>query len=187
MTRSVHAVTAFAELYAAHHAAIVRYGLRRLGEEAAARDVAGETFAIAWQRWDRVPRDAPLPWLYGVARNLVASEYRRQVRVEDLTRRLVEQRRQAGWEEDSADRLERVLSGLGSLSSSDQEVLRLHAWEGLRGKSLAYALGCSVTAAAVRLHRARARLRRALSAYQDDWGAAPSATATHRPVPKTSE
>jgi DNA-directed RNA polymerase specialized sigma24 family protein len=41
----------------------------------------------------------------------------------------------------------------------------LHAWEELRGKDLAAALGCSAAAAAVRLHRARRRLTAARAAH----------------------
>jgi RNA polymerase sigma-70 factor (ECF subfamily) len=50
-----------------------------------------------------------------------------------------------------------------TLGEKDQEVLRLHAWEGLAGKALAVALGCTTGTAAVRLHRARRRLERLLT------------------------
>ena len=33
---------------------------------------AAETFAVAWRRRDRMPRGAELPWLYGVARRVLA-------------------------------------------------------------------------------------------------------------------
>ncbi|MGW2240634.1 sigma factor-like helix-turn-helix DNA-binding protein, partial [Streptomyces sp. NPDC001759] len=45
------------------------------------------------------------------------------------------------------------------LSEADQEVLRLTAWEELGVDDLAVALGCGTRAAAMRLHRARRRLR----------------------------
>jgi RNA polymerase sigma-70 factor (ECF subfamily) len=36
-----------------------------------APDVVAETFLVAWRRLDDVPAD-PLPWLYGVARRVLA-------------------------------------------------------------------------------------------------------------------
>lgn len=52
-----------------------------------------------------------------------------------------------------------VHEALARLSPADQEVLRLTAWEELTVDELAVTLGCGRSAAAMRLHRARARLR----------------------------
>lgn len=46
-------------------------------------------------------------------------------------------------------------------------MIALAAWEGLAAAELGQALGCSPTAARIRLHRARARLKRYL---QDESG-----------------
>jgi len=58
----------------------------------------------------------------------------------------------------------RVRAVLESLSQMDQEVLRLTEWEQLDLTEAAAALGCSRTAAKVRLHRARRRFARRLAA-----------------------
>ena len=47
---------------------------------------------------------------------------------------------------------------LRHLAEDDREILMLVGWEGLRSAELARLLGCSPTAARIRLHRARARL-----------------------------
>jgi RNA polymerase sigma-70 factor (ECF subfamily) len=52
-----------------------------------------------------------------------------------------------------------IAQALGRLSEGDREVVLLCAWEGLSIEEAATALGCSPTAAKVRLHRARRRLR----------------------------
>ena len=49
-------------------------------------------------------------------------------------------------------------AALASLSSGDQEVLRLVAWDGLTPAQVAVVLGCTPVAARTRLHRARSRL-----------------------------
>jgi RNA polymerase sigma-70 factor (ECF subfamily) len=51
----------------------------------------------------------------------------------------------------------RVRAVLAELRQADQEVLRLTEWEGLDVAEVARVLGCSRTAAKVRLHRARRR------------------------------
>ena len=53
---------------------VERYARRRVGPDASA-DVAADTFAIAWRRFAELPHD-PLPWLYGVARRVVANHRR---------------------------------------------------------------------------------------------------------------
>ena len=50
---------------------MTRYCLRRL-PVADANDATAEVFLVAWKKIDRVPAgEEALPWLYGVARNVV--------------------------------------------------------------------------------------------------------------------
>lgn len=58
--------------------------------------------------------------------------------------------------------------GQGQLAPTDQEVLRLTAWEGLAPAEIARVLGISPNAAAIRLHRARGRLRHELYGPPDE-------------------
>ncbi|HEY0691137.1 MAG TPA: sigma-70 family RNA polymerase sigma factor [Kribbella sp.] len=146
-------------LYREHYRAVLRYVVRRHGDVEDARDVAAEVFLVAWQRRADLPAGRPLPWLYRVAANLLAHRYRSAERASSLHRRAgndLVTRTDVGPE----DRAEwsQVFDAMATLSAADQEVLMLHAWEELRGKDLAAALGCSTAAAAVRLHRARRRL-----------------------------
>ena len=57
-----------------------------------------------------------------------------------------------------------TLIALQSLPERDQEILRLVAWDDLSVGDAAEVLGCSKTNAAVRLHRARGRIRPAPAA-----------------------
>jgi DNA-directed RNA polymerase specialized sigma24 family protein len=61
-----------------------------------------------------------------------------------------------------------VLEAIDRLRSADREVLKLVLWEGLNHAEAASVLGCSVSAVAQRLHRARERLRSELSIEEDD-------------------
>lgn len=137
-------------LYEEHYWAVLRFATRRLRDGEAARDIAAETFAIAWRRIGDMPA-FPLPWLYGIARHLACNEVRRALRAERLTTRLASEPPQ---HDASAGEEGVVLQTLGRLSERDQEVLRLSAWEDLTGAEMAQVLRCSNATAAVRLHRA---------------------------------
>ncbi|MGH2850173.1 MAG: RNA polymerase sigma factor, partial [Solirubrobacteraceae bacterium] len=60
----------FELLFETYHAQIAAYVGRRAPREAV-EDVVEETFLVAWRALERVP-DEPLPWLYGVARRVLA-------------------------------------------------------------------------------------------------------------------
>ena len=165
----------FTELYEAHHDAVLRYAARRTSPQAA-RDVAAETFAVAWRRREDIPSDpaATQPWLYGVARLVLANTNRSRQRAEKLAIRLVETFGPTQQNDDHADSVaERacLIQALDRLSPRDQEILRLIAWEELDLAQVAIALGCSRSAVGVRLYRARHRMVQALKAI-DHSGAA---------------
>src|SRR4029450_2647016 len=58
---------------------VVRAYARRRAAPDAAQDVVADTFLVAWRRLEDVPEDA-LPWLYGVARRVLANQRRSAAR-----------------------------------------------------------------------------------------------------------
>ena len=62
----------FAGVYDQYYRNVLRYLLQH-AEQGTAEDVASETFLIAWRRFPAIP-DPPLPWLLGVARNLLRKQ-----------------------------------------------------------------------------------------------------------------
>lgn len=151
----------FVALYERAYADVLRYARRRVGEDAA-RDVAAETFLVAWRRLDEIPAES-LPWLYGVASGVLANEWRRSRRQDRVAARIAASL--PVIPEDGTEQIEEsasVAAGLATLSESDREVISLVAWEGLDARAAAQVAGCSPGAFAVRLHRARRRLQQAL-------------------------
>ena len=75
----------FNALFARHYPAVYGYAARRVGYDDAG-DAAAEVFTVAWRRIERVPAEpGTLPWLYGVARRVVANQERaarRRLRLE---------------------------------------------------------------------------------------------------------
>ena len=159
----------FARLFDQHYRAVSAYALRRTlaGE---ADDVVAETFLVAWRRLDEVPAEAK-PWLFAVARKVLANQRRAAGRRTALTTRIADGATAAVDGPTGTP----LLRALATLSETDCEVLLLTAWEGLSTDETARVLGCSRTAAKVRLHRARRRLRRALD-EADAWPVVAPAT-----------
>lgn len=148
----------FTGMYDACRQRVWAYVVSRAGRQVA-DEVVSETFAIAWRRLDDVPEPA-LPWLLGVARNVLRDNIRAETRRDALNAEL-----RAWTEGDVADQVtERlgVLRALAELPEDDREILLLTAWQGLSPKEAAHVIGCSSAAFRVRLHRARKRLKQAM-------------------------
>jgi RNA polymerase sigma-70 factor (ECF subfamily) len=145
-----------------HLGAVTAYARRRGSSDADA--VAAETMAIAWRRLADVPRDDPLPWLYGTARNLVRADARRAV--DPVSG--VEWLAAAAPEPEVAELDPNLARALRSVSALDREALLLVAWEDLTPAQAAAALGINAVAFRVRLLRARRRLRELLEEPQSD-------------------
>ena len=152
----------FDPLFAANYQAIYRYCVRRLGPSDA-EDATADVFAVAWRRLDQMPPDdTSRAWLFGVAYRVVGNQYRGRLRQDRLSTRLRAvrtDREDAGQPETGGEDVERLLSALDRLSASDQELLRLSAWDGLTRSEIAYVLGITENAVDQRLHRARSRLK----------------------------
>jgi RNA polymerase sigma factor (sigma-70 family) len=151
--------TSFEALFDAHHRAVRTYALRR-GAGASADDVVAETFLVAWRRLEAIGED-PLPWLFGVARRVLANERRGERRRLALFDRLLGVDGQPS-PEPTAVLDERLRGALAALSPAGREALPLVAWEGLSPERAARAAGCSAATFRVRLHRARRRVARTL-------------------------
>lgn len=142
----------FERLFAAQYAAVAAYANRR-ASAVDADDAVAETFLVAWRRLDDVPDEAK-PWLFGVARRVLANQRRAAGRRDALYERAASTLTTGGHAGDT-----QVLQALAPLSERDREILLLVAWDGLTMAEAAAALGCSRAAAKVRLHRAKHRLR----------------------------
>jgi len=151
----------FERLYRENFRAVLRFAATRIDPERA-KDVAADTFLVAWRRLDDVPAE-PRAWLLGVARKVIAGQFRSETRRSALTLRLEGEAGRADVDlaADLADRDE-VLAAFAGLRERDREVLRLVAWDGLDAADAAEVLGVTRLAFTVRLHRARRRLERAL-------------------------
>lgn len=157
----------FTEVFRANYVDVLGF-LRRRVDRDVADDLAAETFAIAWDQWSETPNEAR-PWLFGIARTLVASSHRADGRRKRLELRVQGERAPADPDPGHLAAFGADLRvAWAQLSENDREVIALVAWDGLTGREAARVLRCTRAAFSVRLSRARRRLRRHLEDAEPD-------------------
>jgi RNA polymerase sigma factor (sigma-70 family) len=159
----------FAVVFDRHYDAVHRYLARRVGPDLA-DDLAADTFTTAFdvrRRYDTAHPDA-LPWLFGIATNLLRHHRRgeaRRLRAYARLDRLADADGGFGGAEarvDAGRAGPAIADALTRLSAGDRDVLLLFAWADLRYEEIAVALRIPVGTVRSRLHRARRRVRELL-------------------------
>ena len=124
-------------MYEENYDAMRDYCLRRLPTDDA-NDALAETFLVAWRRLDDVPAgEQARLWLFGVARRVVSTMQRGTRRRSRLAAKSMAQADTGAVTIDTETvvvrRSEdtRLLKAIGTLRPSDQELVRLKAWEEL--------------------------------------------------------
>jgi RNA polymerase sigma factor (sigma-70 family) len=160
----------FVQLCRRHGSAIHAYLARRTGRQGA-DDLFGEVWLHAYA--GRTTFDSrygdPLPWLYGIARNVLRAHWRHQGRTEVALLALpADPWSDADDRVDAARQLEDLRTALVLLSEEEREVLLLVAWERLTPAEVARTLDIPQGTARSRLHRARQVMQGELGAEPDD-------------------
>jgi len=176
---SLQSPAVFGELFERHALSVYRYVRRRVGDDVAS-DLTAEVFARAFCDRDRFDgrSESTLPWLLGIATNLVRMNARSE------RRRLRAYARAASSEPSSVPVVEvdarldaRALApvlaeALAAMPRRQRDVLLLHAWGELSPVEIAAALASPPGTVRSDLHRARgfveARLRTRAPRVQPD-------------------
>jgi RNA polymerase sigma-70 factor (ECF subfamily) len=160
---------AYGAFFRRHSRAVTAYAVRRCDNPDDVADLVSDTFMIALQASSRyIPEThTALPWLYGIARRVLARQRRRKA---GFARLLVKsthsQVRFQGIEEDAiaeaidASRTAPALAeALERLSKGERDVLELVAFDGLSPMEAAIVLELTPNAARLKLSRARRHMR----------------------------
>ncbi len=168
---------AFEAFYRRHAAPVSRFVARRTADPQLVADLTAEVFheVIRSAHTYRAGRGSELGWLYGIARNVLASDRRREalrLRAERgaAGRRLLDDDDIARLEEriDAETTARSLRETLSALPEKERAVLELVAVDGLSLTDAAAALGIRPGTARVRMHRARERVARAASPPADN-------------------
>ena len=153
-------------LFERHADAIYNYCYRRIGDPAAAQDLLSVVFLEAWRRRNTHMRlETPLPFLYGIATNVIRHQRRSQRRFAAALSRLPRPRPEPDFASAADSRLDlernarEALDVLRTLPKREQDVFVLCVGMELSYEEAAAALGLPVGTVRSRLSRARARLR----------------------------
>jgi RNA polymerase sigma-70 factor (ECF subfamily) len=155
---------AFAELYRRHAPAVYAWCRRRL--EWAASDLTAETFAQAWlvrRRFRDERGGSALPWLLGIAHNVLRESARRD-RIETRAREKLGLPLDLAFDDGYREVDERLsprralASSLAQVPDHERQALELRIVDGLAYEEVAERLAIRPAAARLRVSRALRRL-----------------------------
>ncbi|MDR1991003.1 MAG: RNA polymerase sigma factor [Acidobacteriaceae bacterium] len=150
--------TEFEQLYAAYAASVHRFALFLCGNVAQAEDITSETFIRVWTARSPLREETVKAYLFTIARNLYHQSGRRERRHVPLDADYVDRHPTAVDNYAQRDELAHVLADLQTLPEIDRAALVMRATDEVPYEEVASALGLSVAAAKVKVHRARRRL-----------------------------
>jgi RNA polymerase sigma factor (sigma-70 family) len=158
----------FGEIFDRHAQAIFRFLGRRIGTDDAG-DLLSDVFLAAFEaraRYDR-GRASALPWLYGIASNLLNKHHRHRASELRVLERVLGRDEPSDHADavtasvDAQVQLRTMAKVLEELPAGERDALLLYAWEDLSYGEIAGALGVPTGTVRSRLHRVRQRLRAA--------------------------
>ena len=150
-------------LYRQHAGAVFRFAWGLCGDRSDAEDIVSETFVRLLTKAPHIETRTALAYLLAVARNTYLTGLRRRRREVPLSAEIPAPENDPISRLDDQARLETVLQALRNLPEGERAALLLRVDHDLPYEEIAAALGTSVGAAKVRVHRARLRLASALA------------------------
>jgi RNA polymerase sigma-70 factor (ECF subfamily) len=158
---------AFGELFKRHSRSVYAYCARRTGNLDLAEDLTSVVFMEAFRcrRKLQLSNTSALPWLIGVANNVVRNADRSLRRYRSALDRIPVPANGVSSEEDTMkrlgaqDALARALEAISTLTQGEQDVVLLVLWNEFTYTDAAMALGIPVGTVRSRLASARAKFK----------------------------
>jgi RNA polymerase sigma factor (sigma-70 family) len=155
----------FGLLFERHAKVIYNYCFRRVGDWAAAEDLLSVVFLEAWRRRDKELEPGKLlPWLFGIATNVIRNRRRAERRFAAALRRMPQPQPEPGFGDladarlDAEQMMHKLLALIGQLPQHERDVFVLCSWMELSYEDTAFALDIPIGTVRSRLSRARLRL-----------------------------
>ena len=146
------------ELYRKYAPDVFRFALYLSGERSDAEDITSETFVRVWTSDTPIKLATVRGYLFTIARNLFLQSRRNAARTVALGESLPATRASPHEETEQRDELTAVMARLRTLPEIDRAAVVMRAEYDMPYEEIAGALGISVSAAKVKVHRARLAL-----------------------------
>jgi RNA polymerase sigma factor (sigma-70 family) len=162
---------AFGEIFDRHARSVYNYLFRRCGDWATAEDLTSLVFLEAWRKRRKVElaNESALPFLFGVATNVLRNKRRAELRYRSALERMEPLCESVAQDDEMAERLadehemRAILQVFSRLPKREQDVLSLCIWMGLSYEEAAVALDVPIGTVRSRLSRGRERFRELLT------------------------
>lgn len=148
----------FQSLYEKHAPAVRRFALFLCGDLTMADDITSETFLRALQAHGEIRQPTVRSYLFAIAHNAYRDLRRRSRQETGLDEKRPDSVITAQAHFEQKEELGAVLAALQELPETDRAILLMRVVDEMPYEEIASALGVSVTAAKVKVHRARAKL-----------------------------
>ncbi len=148
----------FNTLYTKYSADVFRFAMYLSGNRSDAEDITSETFVRAWTAPEPIVMATVKGYLLTIARNLFLQECRKRSRSAPLDERVRDPRPGPEVEMERKTEYDVVMAGLQQLPEADRAALLMSTLEGLPYEEIARALGISLPAVKMKIHRSRLKL-----------------------------
>lgn len=150
-------MAAIHDLYERYAADVYRFALYLSGEPAEAEDITADTFVRLWTAPGTIRTATVKAYLFTIARHLYLDRQRARARLTELDDSLPSSTPNAEDRAAVRSEVEHVRQTIARLPETDRAALLMRV-SGLSYEEIAQAIGGSVGAVKVRVHRARKRL-----------------------------
>ena len=151
-------MTGFGALYKKYAPDVYHFALYLSGERGEAEDITSETFVRAWASSEPIRMATVKGYLFTIARNLFLQGLRKKSRHVVLDEDLRDPKASPYAQAEQKAELRAVLDGLQKLPEIDRAALLMRAFDEMPYEEIARALGISLAAVKVKIHRARLAL-----------------------------
>lgn len=154
-------MTDFHALYESYAPHVRRWALFLCGDPALADDITSETFVRAWTSPGPLRQETVKAYLFTIARNLYQDSLRRSRRDVVLDEAMPDRGASAQKRAEARSELSFVLAAMQELPEIDRAALLMRVQEEMSYEEISRALGLSLAAVKVKIHRARLKLMQA--------------------------
>ncbi len=151
----------FQEIYRRHAQDVHRFATYLSGDPALADDITSETFVRLWASDEKIKMPTVKAYLFAIARHLYIDSRRSASRRAEIDPELPQLGANPEMQAVYKSELREVMKLLQRIPETDRAALLMRAQQGMTYEEIARALGISLAAVKIKIHRARLRLAEA--------------------------